>query len=292
MPLKPEIVTIGAGRGSTAMQPHVAQLVRQQVIVDPAPNKALVLANKGKTLGIATVPIQAAGERYLEATNDDTPVVVAVDNAQAVKTILEVDVQRPLFIYFLLVLPSQGMAGFMGVFMPEDTELKRRFASFFGKLSGVLLPNSSRHVFGQDAPSSNRFSEGLYRKAFAKHFNENMTAMSESGVPYSSPAQITFDGRNVSQVLLLDESPNWRTFEQLRQELRSQMVIPIEPGSEFAICETVGDDIRIHKARYRVTDRQFVLEGMMSLDKESLNAWNEMMRLRELRVDNAARMTD
>lgn len=292
------LAIIGAGRGADKMQPEVAEYNRQsqhfdlrQILVDSAPGKAMVLAAKGDKLGVESLALEATGESFLEA-HEASPTVVSIDDAHGIARILRMDVDRVIFIYSIVQLPFQGITGWMFVFTPQDRHLKGRFADFFAKLAQVLSPSGANKVFGAEGPAMNRLIEDLYRKRFAEHFSKNLRKVVAQLEPESPSAEMTLDGVRVSRVLVLDQTPQWRSFEEVIQDLRALLREPAEPGTDFMVFETADDQIRIHKVRYRVTDRQFSVDGVTSIDSQSYAEWEEALRRREISRTNAAIMTD
>ena len=267
---------IGAGRGSHEMQPFIqesnntSQTLRfDPFIVDRAPGKALALAKRGREVfGLNTSFREAAGEDYLAQSKNHSPAVVAIDDPGAIKRIIEMGNERSLFIYILIQPPFGGLTGWKFLLPPEEKELKRRLADFFQQLSDVTAPGSTQEVF--ESPENN-VTEDLYRQSFAKHFQKNITKVVNHLQPESPLAEATFDGRQTSQVEVMDSQQGWRTSEQLLHDLQSSLQIPVRRGTNFAILETSEDGIRIHQVRYRMTDGRFALKGMTSINEESVH---------------------
>src|ERR1041385_7884870 len=110
-----EVLTAGANRGARLMQPAIGAFNRASsrfslapVYVDPVPERAVALAREGVLRGIATRSIEARIEEVLPTRkNDKFPLIVSVDNAQAVASALEAAANggRPVLIYFLVRMP-------------------------------------------------------------------------------------------------------------------------------------------------------------------------------------------
>jgi hypothetical protein len=269
------IDVIGAGRGSEQMQPLVARLndvstvLRlDQRFVDPDPGKAVTLAERGRRLGLRTSYRETTGEAYLEQSHGDrSPAVVAIDDPRAIARILELGIERVLFIYLLIHPPFGGLTGWRFVLPPENAELKRRLADFFQKLAEVTAPGSSRDVF---EPPVNHLTEDLHRKSFAEHFEQNIAKVVNGLEPETAPAEVTFDGREISQVEILESQQRWRTSEELLRDLQSSLQVPVRRGTNFAILEIGENGIRIHQARYRVRDGRFALNRLTATEPESV----------------------
>ncbi len=281
---------IGAGRGAERMQPFVAahndqsQALRlDQVIVDDVPGKARTLAEKGRELGLRTSYRETTGEDYLEQSpGEHSPAVIAIDRAPSIERILHMGIDRALLIYVLIQPPFGGLTGWRFVLPPEEAELKRRLADFFRTLAEVTAPSGSHEVF---EPPVNHLAEDLYRQWFAQHFEKNIAKVVNRLEPETSPAEVTFDGRQTSQVVVLDREDGWRTADQLLHDLQSSLQVAVRRGTNFAMLEIGKDGIRIHRARYRVRDGRFALHRMTGIDQESVHR-AELNRL------NAALLAD
>ena len=298
-PMPITLSVIGAGRGAQRMQPFLGKYNSQsevlrldQFIVDPAPGKALVLAESGKKLDLRTSHREVTGETYLAQSEDNcSPAIVGIDDARAIERILRLNLQRVLFIYSLIQLPFRGLTGWQFVLRPEEKELKNNIANFFQKLAEVTAPSGSQEVFEPDGPLVNRFVENLYRQLFAEHLEQNIAKVINHLEPDTPPAEVTFDGRQTSQVAVLDSPQGWRTFNQILQDLQSSLQVPVRRGTNFAILE-IGDGIRIHQVRYRVTDGRFAVNGVTMIDPESIASWEADVRRKELTPLNAALLAD
>ena len=270
------IDVIGAGRGSEQMQPFVAGfndastvLRLDQHILDPHPGKALILAERGRKLGLRTSYRETTGEEYLEQSRGErSPAVVAIDDPSAIARILELGIERVLFIYLLIHPPFGGLTSWRFVLPPEKAELKRRLADFFQKLAEVTAPGSSREVF---EPPVNHLTEALHRESFAEHFEQNIAKAVTGLEPETAPAEMTFDGREISQVEVMEGQQRWRTSDQLLRDLQSALQVPVRRGTNFAILEFGEGGIRIHQARYRVRDGRFALNRLTATEQEPVH---------------------
>src|SRR5205823_2356595 len=134
-------------RGARLMQPAIGAFNRAStrfaltpVYVDPVPERAAQLAREGVLRGIASQSIEARIEEVLPARrNDKFPLIVSVDNPQAVASALESasDVGRPVLIYLLVRMPNQELLGIRAVLQEGDVESRRLGARFFRKLGEV-----------------------------------------------------------------------------------------------------------------------------------------------------------
>ncbi len=267
---------IGAGRGAQLMQPSVAEYNNQsealrldQFIVDPSPGKALSLAERGRKLRLNTSYLQSTGEDYLAQTQDErAPAIIAIDDPRAIERILRLGIERVLFIYLLMRPPFGGLTGWRFVLLPKEAALKRRLADFFRNLAEVTARGSSSEVF---SPPVNQLTEDLYRKSFAEHFEQNIGKVVNGLDPETPPAEVTFDGRQTSQVVVMNSQQGWRTIDQLLRDLQSSLQLPVRRGTNFAILELGQHGLRIHKARYRVTDGRFALNSMTAIEPQALH---------------------
>ena len=263
-----ELGYIGAGRGAREMQPRVAELNRRsetlrldQLLIDPVPGKARALALRGEARGLSTSYLEATGEEFLVGRPPDrrAPMVIAIDDARSIARCLQSEASHDLFGYVVVALPDYGITGWRFLVGGEDREQRRQLAELFTQLATVTARGGTREVFGRGGRSSSRLAEGLYRGWFSRHLERNLSKVVHGLEPETASAEVTFDGRTTSQLVILERKPEPRTRGELLRDLESSLLEPTRPGTNFALAELTRDGIGLHRARLRAVDGRFAL---------------------------------
>ena len=264
------LVHNGAGRGGRYRQQQLADFNRRSrtirldpIWVDPDPGKARGLVEDGTSIGLKGSFAETTGEEYLAGLDSDsrTVVVTAIDDAAATGRIIRLAEENPHFVYSIVDLPEYGVTGWAFALPPKDKVGKQAAQTVYNALDGLTARGGTRDVFGPPGASVNRFLEQRFRAYFARHFEHNIGKALHGLEPEASPAEVTFDGKTTSQVVVLEPGIEWRSAAQLLDELKSSLTVPVRPGKDFTIVELGNEAMRIHKARYRVSDRRFALDG-------------------------------
>lgn len=264
-----QVHSIGAGRGASralswlaGMNTASSQMQFRDVLVDPVPEKAVAVAQKGQELGLSTDAQLERGEIFVHfAHKPDSVNVAAIDDPRAVSRILEASDGLSMLVYNILELPELGMAAVRAAITPDDLESRVVAALFFARIADVTAPSGSEDVLGANSPTRNRLMEDRFREQwFAPHFEANSLKLVHGLEPESAPLEITFDGRRTSQLEVIDSQDSWRTESQLIAEVQSLVRWPIRRGAEFAVAELGPDEaMAIHRLNYRVTDGRWMV---------------------------------
>ena len=275
-PRTPVVVEVaGAGRGAERMLPYQAEFNKtsrtirlQPLYIDPVPGKAQGIARRAQDLGVRAEVRESTAEQWLASPErrqreDLTRLhVVAIDDPRGVARIVNASIQDPTFIYNVIDVPEFGLSGWRFDLGSEDAGLKSRVTAFYNRLADVTAPNGAREVFGDRSRTVNRLAEPRFRAWFADHFERNVAKRVHALPPETAPHEVTFDGHTTRRVELMDSTAGWRTPQQLLGDLDTAVTVPVRPGTDFAVVELGTESIRIHRVRYRVTDRRFAFEGV------------------------------
>src|SRR5947207_2516534 len=250
-PVRVEVLTAGANRGARLMQPAIGAFNRAStrfaltpVYVDPVPERAAQLAREGTLRGIASQSIEARIEEVLPARREDNfPLIVSVDNPQAVASALESasDASRPVLIYLLVRMPNQELLGIRAVLQEGDVESRRLGARFFRKLGEVTARSGASAVVGAQGRPEHLALEPAYRAWFAEHMNANMTKLVAHTQPESDPFEVTTDGRKTMSLMLKDSTGGWTDPTDLARAIVEHPTMPITRGRDFMVGEIGAD---------------------------------------------------
>ncbi len=262
---KISMLAVGAGRGGRIMQPHFADyntrsttLRLDPIWIDPGPGKAKARAKEGNELGLNTSFVETTGEQYLanQPPGSTPPALILIDAPRSLETMIRLPVLNPLFVNIIIDLPGHGITAWSFRLTPEDEEQKESVADFFGGLDDVKGPVGTEAIFGRDGQTINRVRERPYRSWQRDGFEKNVGKVVHGLRPETGSAEVTFNGRDTSQVVVLKSDRKWKTAKKLLHHLEASLESPVRPGTDFAIVELGQDTIRIHRARYRVTDNK------------------------------------
>jgi hypothetical protein len=281
-PVRVEVLTAGANRGARLMQPAIGAFNRAStrfaltpVYVDPVPERAAQLAREGTLRGISSQSIEARIEEVLPARrNDKFPLIVSVDNPQAVASALESasDVGRPVLIYLLVRMPNQELLGIRAVLQEGDVESRRLGARFFRKLGEVTARSGASAVVGAQGRPEHLALEPAYRAWFAEHMNANMTKLVAHTQPESDPFEVTTDGRTTMSLMLKDSSGGWTDPTDLARAIVEHPTMPITRGHDFMVGEIGADGVRFHVLRVRATDGKPAIKASAVASPEEYRA--------------------
>ena len=263
-PARVEVLTAGANRGARLMQPAIAAFNRAStrfaltpVYVDPVPERAAAVAREGIQRGIASRSIEARIEEVLPARRADKfPLIVSVDNAEAVASALEAASTggRPVLVYFLVRMPNDELLGIRAVLQENDIEHQQLGARFFHKLAEVTARSGASAVVGSQGRPEHLALEPAYRAWFADHMNANMTKLIAHTQPESDPFEVTMDGRKTMSLMVKDSTGGWTDPSDLARAIVEHPSMPVTRGRDFAVGEIGPDGVRVHVLRVRATD--------------------------------------
>ena len=281
-PARVEVLTAGANRGARLMQPALAAFNRAStrfaltpVYVDPVPERAASVAREGVTRGLASRFIEARIEEVLPArVNDKFPLIVSVDNAEAVASALEAarNGGRPVLVYFLVRMPSEELLGIRAILEEDDGENKQLGARFFHKLAEVTARSGAAAVVGNQGRPEHLALEPAYRAWFAEHMNANMTKLVAHTKPESDPFEVTMDGRKTLSLMLKDSAGGWTDPSELARSIVEHPSMPVMRGRDFAVGEIGPDGVRVHVLRVRATDGQPAINASAIVTPEGYRA--------------------
>jgi hypothetical protein len=200
-----DVLTGGANRGARLMQPAFQEFNRASnrftlapIYADPVPERAALLVREAAKRGVSARAIEARVEEVLPAREfKHLPLILSVDNAEAIATALEsvVLAERPVLIYFLIRLPNEELLGFRAVLQRGDEEHLQVGTRFFRKLAHVTARSGAAAILGAEGRPEHLAIEPAYRKWFAEHMNANLTKIVAKIRPESDPFEITTDGK-------------------------------------------------------------------------------------------------
>jgi hypothetical protein len=201
--------------------------------------------------------VEARIEEVLPARKDDKfPLIVSVDNADAVACALEAAATggRPVLIYFLVRMPNDELLGIRAVLQENDVENQRMGARFFRKLAEVTARSGAAAVVGAGGRPEHLAMEPAYRAWFAEHMNSNITKLVARIQPESDPFEVTTDGRKTMSLMLKDSGGGWTDPSDLARAIVEHPTMPVTRGRDFAVGEIGPDGVRVHVIRVRATD--------------------------------------
>ena len=265
-----EVVHNGAGRAARfRLQPladinRISTSVRfDPTWVDPALGKGRGLVEDGNALGLNGSFVETTGQDYAKTLESDsrTVSVTAIDDAASLPELVRLNQERPHFIQFFLDFPGYGPTAWAFLLGRNEKEAQSTAIRFFQALPGIVARGGTSDVFGPPAASATRHLEPRFRVFLDDHFKKNIGKVLHGLEPEVSPIVMSFDGKITSQVVVLEPGDDWRNAAQLLDEVKSSLQVPVRPGIDFTIVEVGHEEMRIHRARYKISDRQFALEG-------------------------------
>jgi hypothetical protein len=258
-----EVLTGGANRGARLMQPAISSFNRVStrfaltpVYIDPVPDRATALAREGARVGLESRAIEARIEEILAEDHSAAPLIVSVDNAQAIASALEairID-ERPVLIYFLVRMPNEELLGIRAVLKDGDAEHQRLGARFFQSLGEVTARSGASVVVGNQGRPEHLAMEPAYRAWFAEHMQSNMTKIVAKTQPESDAFEVTMDGRKTLSLMLRESVSGWSDPSDLARAIVEHPSMPIARGRDFAVGEIGPDGVRVHVLRVRALD--------------------------------------
>ena len=240
------LVHNGAGRGARFRLQQLAgfndvskTLRLDPIWVDPALGKGRGLVEDGKSLGLNGSFVETTGQEYVTGleSHSRTVNVTAIDDAPSIPQLVELNQERPHFIYIFLDLPGYGATAWAFLLPPDDKSAQSVVTRFFQTLIGIVARGGTRDVFGPPGSSVTRLLETRFRVFFDDHFKRNISKTLHGLEPEVSPAEMTFDGKTTRQVVVLEPGNEWRSAVQLLDELKSSLTVPVRPGMDFTLVE-------------------------------------------------------
>jgi hypothetical protein len=276
-----EVFTAGANRGARLMQPAIGAFNRAStrftlapVYVDPIPERAAALAREGSAHGIPSRAVEARIEEIVTADESRTPLIVSVDNAHAIASVLEaikID-ERSVLIYFLVRMPNEELLGIRAVLKEGDGEHQRLGAHFFRNLGEVTARSGASAVVGTQGRPEHLALEPAYRAWFADHMQSNMTKIVARTQPENDPYEITTDGRKTLSLMLRESVSGWSDPSELARSIVEHPSMPIARGRDFAVGEIGPDGVRVHVLRVRATDGKPAINASAIVTPEAYRA--------------------
>ena len=277
-----DVLTGGANRGARLMQPAFQEFNRASnrftlapIYADPVPERAALLVREAAKRGVSARAIEARVEEVLPAREfKHLPLILSVDNAEAIATALEsvVLAERPVLIYFLIRLPNEELLGFRAVLQRGDEEHLQVGARFFRKLAHVTARSGAAAILGAEGRPEHLAIEPAYRKWFADHMNANLTKIVAKIRPESDPFEITTDGKTTMSLLMHERQDDWSDPSVLAREVVDSPATAIARGRDFAVAEIGPDALRLHIVRVRALDGKPAIEAAAVVDAEAYQA--------------------
>src|SRR5436305_1257517 len=174
----------------------------------------------------------------LRSRSEHLPLILSVDNPEAIATALETAVlaERPVLIYFLIRLPNEELLGFRAVLQRGDEEHQRVGARFFRRLAQVTARSGAAAVLGAEGRPEHLALEMAYRSWFASRMNANLTKIVAKIRPESDPFEVTTDGQTTMSLLMRESPDGWTDPSVLARDLIEHTSHPISRGHDFAVA--------------------------------------------------------
>lgn len=265
------IVFAGANAGATAAagvladangRAHDAEFALH--VVDPNGENlrrfASYAAGRGLTVTTEQQPIEVA----LATRTDDGLLGIFIDAPASIAAALEAGARtsRPMLLYVAILLGTGDLLGVRAVLTSGQTALALQLAALFRALSLATVRSGASAVFGADASPRSVGLEPLIRGWFASHMLANIYKLLYNLPPVSAAVEVTRDGKMPLPLLIHDSSGAWEDPQALAERILARPPIPLELGADCLIAEIGPDnDIRLHQARRRRSDRQIALRN-------------------------------
>ena len=229
----------------------------EPVYADPLPGRAASLAAQAQVRGIRARFVEKPIARLLETTDAASPVVLHIDEPRSVAAAIETAGEREatVLLYLFALLPNRTLVALRGVLGPYDgrvlTDSVRRF---FDRLGDVSARSSGSRILGEAGRPEHRIVEPVMRQWFAAHFADNMSRALAGTRPADHPLAASFDGRTEMPVVVVDATRGWLTPSELAPRVFESSGAPLRPGMSLLVAELGPSGMRLHHARYRVSD--------------------------------------
>jgi hypothetical protein len=233
-------------------------------VADPNGENLSRLVSLATARGLSVTSEQQPIETVLATRTDDAPLGIFIDAPASIATALDAGARagRPMLLYVAILLGTGDLLGLRAVLTASNAALSVQLAALFHAMSSATIRSGAGAVFGVEASPRSMGLEPLIRAWFASHMLANIYKLLYNLPPVSAPIEVTRDG-NVSMPLLIHDSRGgWADPQTLAQGVLSRPVMPIDLGTDVVIAE-IGpdDDVRLHEARRRRTDRQIALRN-------------------------------
>ncbi len=230
--------------------------------IDPNGENLHRFATFASDRGLSVTTEQQPIELALATRSDDAPLCIFIDNPASIAGALEAGARtrRPMLLYVAILLSTGDLLGVRAVFTSSQTALALQLAAFFRAVSGSTVRSGANAVFGAEAPPRSIGLEPLIRGWFASHMVANIYKLLYTLPPVSAAVEATRDGATSLPLLVQDSTTAWDDPQTLAERLLARPPIPIELGTDVLIVELgPEDDVRLHEARRRRSDRQIAL---------------------------------